>query len=88
MVNLIKLQKIVDKHNKQNKKTIPNYEKTRARLCKLVDKYGFDAVALATGLTLTTVKQHYRNVTGTSMISLSRLEQADEIFSEYTKVKS
>lgn len=83
MVNINKLKEIVDSVNKEVKKTKPNYNEHRRRLCKLVDKYGYEAVSVATGLSDSTVRQHYRNVTGSSMISQDRLNKADEIFKLY-----
>lgn len=70
------------KYNQENKKRVPDYSKQRKRLCKLVDEHGLEATAVATGLSLSSVQQHYRNGTGTAMISSSRLDRAEVVFSQ------
>lgn len=82
MADLEKLKKLVMKYNQKHKKTEVDYCMQRNRLCKLVDKYDIESTAIATGLSITSVKQHYRNRTGTAMISSSRLDRAETVFSQ------
>ena len=82
MVDIKKLRSRVMKYNMMNKKPIPDYSVNRKRLCELVDNHGPEATAIATGLTEATVRQHYRNASGTAMISSHRLDRAEAVLSE------
>jgi hypothetical protein len=79
MVDIEKLKKEVMKYNLEEKKNAPDYTINRNRLCRLVDEYGPEATAIATGLAETTVYQHYRNCRGTAMISSHRLDRAETV---------
>jgi len=81
MVDIKKLKQAVIDYNLANKKDSPDYNINRNRLCKLADKYGFEATAIATGFAETTVKQHYRNASGTAMISSHKLDRAETVLS-------
>ena len=85
MASIEKLNKIVDEYYKANVPMKQDYEAIRKRLVRAVDKHGSEAFAIASGLKQTTVDQHYRNVTGTSMISIARLDRAEVILHEWSK---
>jgi hypothetical protein len=79
MIDLKKLRTKVAKFNKANKEPKTDHSVNRKRLCKLVDRYSFEVVSIATGLNENTVRQHYRNSTGTALISSYRLDRAESI---------
>jgi hypothetical protein len=82
MIDLKKLRTKVAKYNKKNKVPKADYTVNRERLVALVDQYTAEPVSIATGLNINTVRQHYRNTTGTALISSYRLDRAEAILSE------
>lgn len=79
MIDNKKLKTLVQDYDEQHQKDKPNYNALRDRLIRLVDKFGAESVSTATGLTVSTVKQHYRNCTGSSMIAEYRLKRAETL---------
>ena len=82
MVDIRLIKKLAEDYDKKFVRVF-NYDETHARLCSLVDKYGVQAVSIATGLSEATVNQHYRNKLGTAMIANSKLDKADAVFASY-----
>ena len=81
MVDINKLKSKVVHYDKKHAVPGPDYDENQKRLRKLVDKYDIEVVAIATGFTESTIKQHYRN-NRAGMISSYRLERAESVLSE------
>jgi hypothetical protein len=83
MIDLKKLRKEVAKYDKVNNVSKAEmYINKRARLVKLVNRYTAEPVAVATGFNINTVRQHFRNTTGTALISSRRLDRAEYVLSK------
>ena len=77
MVDITKLKSMVIKYDAERAQPAKDYSINRKRLSDMVELYGHEVVAIATGFTESTIKQHCRNKNGTAMISSYRLDRAE-----------
>jgi hypothetical protein len=76
------IEKRGEEYDRQNTKSYVDYEGNRLRLVELVTEHGYENVATATDLKVSTIKQHCRNTGGTSMVSTYRIKRAEYALSE------
>lgn len=81
-INLDKIRELAMEYDQSTVKYTPAYDKNHQRLKELVDEHGIEAVSAATGLTMSTVQQHYRNNYSTAMVSDDRIKKAEYVFSK------
>lgn len=83
MVCIKRIKELGAQYDRMLESDEPDYIGNHRKLCVMVDHYGTEAVAVATNLKESTVRQHYRNKNpGTAMVSDRSIARAEAIFKE------
>lgn len=77
MASILEIEQRGIKFDADNNGDTVDYSINHKKLVDMVDKYGDVETATATGMKISTVRQHYRDKSGKAMISDYRIKRAE-----------